>query len=526
VAIGAIIACLIAREFILNAAKSRLTSYATDILEQDERLAANINDTLAAANASTFPPCSDEDIALMRSLTFRSPFLKDVGRTHPGYFDCSALAGKLLHPVKISEPDIVTRGGRRIYYNAILDAAKGQRAEIVSLGKSNVVISPDTFGGFDRAPFLFSGGIVNADQHKILSTFHNANIDLSYDLMQRTRAFEHGGLLFYPRCSRTRPDCVMTAIAMKDVWAPNRPIFISSASAGALLGLGFSGMALFIGRRKRDMAHQLRRAIRNRDLNVLYQPIVDLSTGQIVAAEALVRWTDEDGYPVRPDIFIEIAEKQAFIGQITHFVLDRVVHEAAEVFREHPNFRISVNLSAMDLTDPTFLPMLDKLLESNQVSARQVGLELTERSTADRNQVVKVIRALQSRGHVVYIDDFGTGYSSLAYLHELSVDVLKVDRAFTSTIGTGGVTASIVPQILAMAKVLDLKIVVEGVELQQQATYLHDAELGIQAQGWLFGKPLPFEELRSRLAAQANPSRLLEGLASVGRETDADSLRQ
>jgi sensor c-di-GMP phosphodiesterase-like protein len=501
-AIGGAVAFFIARSIILANAKTRLAGYSSDILRQDERLAANINDTLAAANASPYPACSEEDIVLLRQLTFRSPFLKDVGRVSPDYFLCSALAYKMPKPVKLATPDLVTAGGRRIYYNASLDAAKGQTAEIVHLGKSDVVISPNVFGDFDRQPLMFSGGIINRAQHKFLPTYSSAPLKVSYDLMQRTLPFEADGQLDLAQCSRTRPDCVMTAISMRSIWAPNRGVLAGSAAGGAVLGLCFSGLALIMDNRKRNMVNQLRRAVRRKDLKVVYQPIVDIDSGAVVAAEALVRWTDEDDHPIRPDIFIEIAEQHGFIGEITRFVLEQVITEASDIFQQHPGFRISVNMSAMDLADDTFVPLVDSLLGSHAISAKNIGLELTERSTADRNRVVKIIRELRARGHVVYIDDFGTGYSSLAYLHELSVDVLKVDRAFTNTIGTDGVTASIVPQILAMAKALQLKIVVEGVELEQQAQYLGGVEVGIQGQGWLYGKPIPCEVLRERLEAQ------------------------
>jgi sensor c-di-GMP phosphodiesterase-like protein len=94
-------------------------------------------------------------------------------------------------------------------------------------------------------------------------------------------------------------------------------------------------------------------------------------------------------------------------------------------------------------------------------------------------------------GHPVYIDDFGTGYSSLAYLHDLKISAIKIDRAFTSTVGTEALTASVVPQILQIASGLNLLVVVEGIETERQARYFRTARTGIRGQGWLFGKPVP-----------------------------------
>ena len=107
---------------------------------------------------------------------------------------------------------------------------------------------------------------------------------------------------------------------------------------------------------------------------------------------------------------------------------------------------------------------------------------------------------LRQKGHVVHIDDFGTGYSSLAYLHDLSVDGIKIDRAFTNAIGTQAVTLSIIPQILAMAASLKLQVIVEGIETSLQADYFAASEPPVLAQGWLFGRPVPMAEFLRLLA--------------------------
>jgi sensor c-di-GMP phosphodiesterase-like protein len=114
-------------------------------------------------------------------------------------------------------------------------------------------------------------------------------------------------------------------------------------------------------------------------------------------------------------------------------------------------------------------------------------------------QAIKAIHTLREKGHSVHIDDFGTGYSSLAYLQDLSVDAIKIDKVFTQAIGTGSVTVGILPQILAMAQVLKLNVIVEGVETVEQAAYFYSAELPVFMQGWLYGKPQPFWELQKMM---------------------------
>ena len=236
---------------------------------------------------------------------------------------------------------------------------------------------------------------------------------------------------------------------------------------------------------------ELARALRADALAVLYQPIVDLATGNIVGAEALVRWTDEYRNAVTPEVFVQIAEARGFVGDITRLVLRHTLRDFGATLRARPAFRVNVNIAAADLADSTFIPNLDEALIDAEVSPRNLGIEITESYTARQQVARNTILRLRQRGHYVAIDDFGTGYSSLAYLHDLSVDAIKIDKAFTKAIGTDSVTVSILPQILTMAEALKLRVVVEGIETQAQADYFAANSHYIHAQGWHFGRPVP-----------------------------------
>ena len=146
--------------------------------------------------------------------------------------------------------------------------------------------------------------------------------------------------------------------------------------------------------------------------------------------------------------------------------------------------------------------MLEEALERAAVPASSLAIEITESSTARHREAIETIVLLRKQGHSVHIDDFGTGYSSLAYLHDLSVDAIKIDRAFTQAIGTEAVTLAILPQILAMAETLNLAVIVEGVETGQQAEYFAAVAQPVFAQGWLFGRPVPAAEFHKLLAEE------------------------
>jgi sensor c-di-GMP phosphodiesterase-like protein len=268
--------------------------------------------------------------------------------------------------------------------------------------------------------------------------------------------------------------------------------------AGGLIGFALSLIILRIQRGRRSMESQLRRALRSESLTLVYQPIVDLATGKIVAAEALARWIDEDGESVRPDVFVALAEEKGFAREITRLVVGFAAEELADLLAAGL-LRVSINIAPTDLADDDFFRYLDHCLEFAHVPPSSIVLELTERSLADHDVAVRALGMLKSRGHRVYVDDFGIGYSNLATLHRLEVDGIKVDRAFTQTIGTESATASVLPQILEMARQMDLAVVVEGIETEEQADYFRKAGEGIYGQGWLFGRPMPAAQFRKLL---------------------------
>jgi sensor c-di-GMP phosphodiesterase-like protein len=309
-----------------------------------------------------------------------------------------------------------------------------------------------------------------------------------------------GESLYVTRCSIRFFNCVTAYTTIPEILEANRGRYFGCIAVCGFLGAIFGLVFSLLYRRNKSMEQQLGRAIRRDRLRVFFQPVVDLAHGRIVGAEALARWTDEEGFAVAPDVFVRLAEERGFVGEITNLVVRHVLRDFGDVLRGLPDFRISVNVTASDLADPGFLPMLERHLLRAGVQARSLAIEITESSTARQDVAIETIRLLRVRGHSVHIDDFGTGYSSLAYLHELSVDAIKIDKAFTQAIGTGSVIVAILPQILAMAETLNLAVIVEGVETELQACFFSEVGQPILAQGWLFGRPVPAAEFHRRLA--------------------------
>ena len=190
-----------------------------------------------------------------------------------------------------------------------------------------------------------------------------------------------------------------------------------------------------------------------------------------------------------------------FVNELTAMVVRRVLRDFGRLLQANPDFRINVNVTAQDIADPAFPAILADILYEAGVHAKCIGIEITESCSAHQKTAIESIRLLRQRGHHVYIDDFGTGYSSLSYLHDLSVDAIKIDKSFTQAIGTQAVTEGILPQILSMAKALNLQVVAEGIETDEQAHFFADAVQPVLAQGWFYGHPFPPAEFQRIFAS-------------------------
>lgn len=234
----------------------------------------------------------------------------------------------------------------------------------------------------------------------------------------------------------------------------------------------------------------LRRAITAKDINVHFQPIIDLQTETPVGFEALARWTDIELGTVRPDIFIPLAEERGFIDSLT----DLLLREAVKVSQTWPEgMFLSFNLSSAQLVDPSTASSIIKILERAKVDARSVEMEITETAMiSDPDSAGRIISELRGSQIGISLDDFGTGQSSLGRLRDFAFDKIKIDRSFVNKICDDEPTAHIVQAILAMCKGLDLIAVAEGIETKEQAQMLK--EMGCNyGQGYLFGRPVDGE---------------------------------
>lgn len=248
-------------------------------------------------------------------------------------------------------------------------------------------------------------------------------------------------------------------------------------------------------------------ALQRNELRVFYQPILSLENGTLAGFEALIRWQHPERGMIPPMEFIPMAESTGLIAPVTLWILRKSCAQLSQWHwqsRENRGLFMSVNLSSKHFTEPNLANDVELILSETGVQPGHLKLEITESAVMENaTTAAETLTKLRRLGVSLAIDDFGTGYSSLSHLHEFPLNTLKIDRSFVSRMESLESNTEIVNTIVTLAKVLKMDVVAEGVETEYQASKLQ--KLGVKyAQGFLFSKPLPAEELVNYISQKGN----------------------
>jgi diguanylate cyclase (GGDEF)-like protein/PAS domain S-box-containing protein len=252
---------------------------------------------------------------------------------------------------------------------------------------------------------------------------------------------------------------------------------------------------------------QLQRALERGELRLLYQPLVRLDDGEMVGAEALIRWEHPERGLLTPDKFLPVAEDSGLIVQIGAWAVNEACRRLRDWDRRNgvaAPFGLAVNLSARELTHPDVVSTVLNAMRRSSLAPGRLTIEVTESTAmADRDSGFRALRELSEAGIRIAIDDFGTGYSSLDHLRAMPADILKIDRSFVAGMSANSPDSALVAAAVAMGRALAMEVVAEGIETADQVTDLR--ELGCPlGQGYLFARPLPPEEIDTLLEADVH----------------------
>jgi diguanylate cyclase (GGDEF)-like protein/PAS domain S-box-containing protein len=242
---------------------------------------------------------------------------------------------------------------------------------------------------------------------------------------------------------------------------------------------------------RQSIEENLRRALERQEFSLHYQPKINLRTGEITGAEALLRWTHPVRGPVSPAQFIPVAEDCGLILPIGQWVLREACKQARTWLETGLSLgTMAVNISSMEFRDDNFLESVFAALKETGLDPKSLELELTESVLMKRAEsAASILKSLRARGVQIAVDDFGTGYSSLSYLRKFPIDALKIDQSFIRQISTAPDDTSIVTAVISMGRSLKLRIVAEGVETRKELAFLQ-AHRCDEAQGYFFGRPV------------------------------------
>jgi sensor c-di-GMP phosphodiesterase-like protein len=429
--------------------------------------------------------CGEHDLDQMRRAVYSNFWIKDVGVSGP---DGQILCNHIGDPIAVRK---VSRPFRSRNENVTLELV-----EIGAAGRPGVMLvwSFNERGGLSA--IVPSGAITSTVLPRGIRENARGTVSLSdggvigsFSPIDPAPASADDTLVS-ARVESSRYPVVAELSAPSEVLASGN-LLSYAMFGGILVSSLICGLLVYMLRGPSVLLARISEAAARGEFVPYYQPIVDIGSGRLVGCEVLMRWLKPDGSVGTPDQFIQLAEDSGLAGPMTLGLMRIVRHDLNEVFGERPSLKISINLFNRHFSSLRTVRDIHQIFRGSRIAYSQLVFELTERQPlGDIQRARVVIRRLQKLGARVALDDAGAGHAGLAYLQQLPVDVVKIDKLFVDTITPDGRASPIVDSLIRLGHDLGMEVVAEGVETFDQLDYLR-ARGADHAQGYLFAPPLP-----------------------------------
>ncbi|GGE43271.1 cyclic diguanylate phosphodiesterase [Agaricicola taiwanensis] len=433
--------------------------------------------------------CSQENRDHISQAAARAPFSQEIAIVDPeGEVRCSSVGRSrvlreispqhdTLHP-KVTM-DVVDHGGDNgpTHIRLAWNYADGSSIRVVIPGSELI---PPIIVGKLQSGFLTQ--LMLADGTLIAGRLSSQDISISEST---PRVFEAS------RGSERYPLAIKISIPSTALLRTYQELFIYGNAGGAVMALFAVLLAWGVSRRIEGPEREIAEGIRKGQFIAYYQPVIDISNGNLLGCEALVRWRKADGTIISPAGFIALAEKSGQIYDITRSVMKRGREDLERVYEGRPELKLSFNLIAGHFASFDVINDVSTVFADSRIRMNQLVFEVTEREELPNIARARVVIArLQELGAQVALDDVGTGHGGLSYLLKLGVDQMKIDKMFVDAIGTDRYSTAIIDSLVRLASEMSMDLVAEGVETQEQVEYLRAK--GVRAaQGYIFAPPLP-----------------------------------
>ncbi|MBN3144489.1 EAL domain-containing protein [Pectobacterium brasiliense] len=459
-----------------------------------------------------FPPyCDNFHLGLLRKVAYDNDYIQDVVYIDGNRPRCSSMMND-INTMFLPEPDFRYKDIYNIWYKVESPLNKNKPMIYVGATRHLVVLNPRSF--LDVPSYSYNIRYALLEKNKLDGRVILSD-SMSSSIYSRLTAGGNNPDRFYIDDKyyvlKPLPDSDLALMVRAD--KPVKlsfylTVFFSALPIFMLISLLLSEVISRKSLAIQSPRYVLNQALRQKEFELHYQPIIKLDTAQVVGCEALIRWRHSDGRLITPDSFIPMIRQVGLMKELTFFVINEALQTANVLRNRYPEMFVSINLEAAEFEDIDVFNYLVEQVAIYELDGANVNVELTESSMIEPQKAAPMVELYQQKGVDVAIDDFGTGYSGLSYLERVKANKLKIDKSFVGNISDHSPTDIVLSHIVSMAHCLNLHIVAEGIETPAQEAYLKS--LGVAyAQGWLYSEALTQEDLLAFLAARSET--VLEG---------------